>query len=332
MYKAINNVIHTINVILSKSVHLQCFTERAAAAAQSMLSTYLPAVLLYLPDRKVGKEYVFLLMLLVLICASIHLGAAPTLVDVTGVLYPAYATIATIENPRKGPEIRRWLSYWIIYMGLFLANNATWVVCKHIPMYSLLKLLFFIWMYHPEWNGATILYAQVQPYIEKVLHIELPVGVAAKNALLAKNNTVADSSSNHKKSHELQKSHLNVIVKTVTVPAEKNIYVECTVLPKVGRAAEGIEGTCFKTNKILGKSCVFNHSITLLPLPVMDGALHIEVCEKPTFAEASSLGTVDINLLELTPGAASKERTVVLPGTDIQIVLGLELGLGGGGA
>lgn len=327
MYTTINNVMHTIDVILSKSAHLEHFTQAAATAAQSLLSAYVPAVLLYLPERKVGKEYVFLLMLVVLICALFYLGAAHVVVNVTGVLYPAYATIATAENPQK-PENKQWLSYWIVYMGLFLTNDTMWVVCQFIPMFPLIKLMFFIWMYHPQSNGASTLYAKAQPYIQKVLHIDLPVGMAAKNALLAK-HAGSGTSSPHKETG-VQKSHLIVKIVKVTIPTEKNIYVECTVLPKVGRTAEGIEGTCYKTNKILGKTCVFNHYNTFLPLPVLDGILHIDVCEKPTFTEALSLGTTDISLLEFIPGAPAKESTVTLAGTgtDIQVVLGVELVLG----
>jgi len=163
-------------------------------------------------------------------------------------------------------------------------------------------------------------------------------GLTAKRALLAKHNaavnnpsggttTTTGSRSGSRSGGADRSSHLVVVVKKVTVPAEKNIYVECTILPKDGRAAEGIEGTCYKTNKILGKTCVFNHSSTFLPLPVLDGVLHLAVCEKPTFSEAVLLGTADISLLELAPGAVGRERKVVL-GKDVEMLLGLELVLG----
>ena len=213
-------------------------------------------------------------------------------------------------------------------MGLVLANDAMWVVGQFIPFYFFLKIAFLVWMYHPRWNGATAIYDMAQPYIQKILNIDPSVGMVAKNALLAKRNEAAAHRSINGKAQDARRSHLVVIVKKVTLPTEKNVYVECTVLPKVGRSAEGIEGTCYKTNKVLGRTCVFNHSTTFLPLPVLDGILHIDVCEKPTFSEALSLGTADISLLDIIPGAPVTESTVALPGTEIEVVLGIELLLG----
>ena len=103
MHTTIKSVMHIVNLVLSKSVHLQRFTEAAAAALHSLLAAYVPAVLVYLPEQKVGKEFIFLLLLLFLMCALFYLGAAHTMVNVVGMLYPGYVTISTIENPQR-PE------------------------------------------------------------------------------------------------------------------------------------------------------------------------------------------------------------------------------------
>jgi len=334
---AVGSVIHSINVILSKNKVVLRFADDSTARTQALLEAYVPVALQYLPDKKVGKEFIFLLASILVLSVLLYscAGAGTLLVNVAGLLYPMYATMHAVEDMQKG-ESKQWLSYWIIYMGVYLAHDTMWIICQFIPLYSVIKLFFLVWLYHPQSYGASTLYGLAQPHISKLLRL-LPSpplaaqSASAKEALLAKATSKisgsSSSSSGSQSTETAQKSHLVVVVKKVIVPAEKNIYVECTVLPKGGRAAEGIEGTCYKTNKILGKTCVFNHSNTFLPLPVLDGVLHLDLCEKPTFSEAVSLGSTDISLLELVPGAAAVERTVLV-GKGIELVLGLELGLG----
>jgi len=101
IHTTIKNVTHSLNVILSRNSDVLSFAEATTARAQALLAAYLPAVLQYLPDKKVGKEFIFLLALMLLVCALFYLGAGQLLVSVTGLLYPTYATIGAVADMEK---------------------------------------------------------------------------------------------------------------------------------------------------------------------------------------------------------------------------------------
>ena len=325
--RTVEKVMHSVNVVLENSPMVSRVAEVTALHAQSMISTYLPQVLDYLPEKKIGKEYTFLIMLLCLLMTLFWCGAARTLVDIAGVLFPLYASVLTVESKDKA-ETRQWLAYWIVYVMLRFVDNFAWGAITWIfPLYPLFKLLFLAWLYHPDFNGARCVHTLMRPYIIKFLLWMDPH--MHGNTTAAKETLLGMRDSNASKQNESIGSFLVVHVQQVTVKSEKNMYVECTVLPNKGRAPAGIEGTCYKTSKVLGTTCAFNHFNTFLPLPMLDGVLKVEALEKPTFNEAISLGVVEISLLDITPGAPRKEMAVTMTGEEgATINMSLELGFG----
>ena len=80
---------------------------------------------------------------------------------------------------------------------------------------------------------------------------------------------------------------------------QRNIFVECCSFPPDSRARSGAEGVIYKTIPVLGSHGVFNHEMSFSPIPAIDGFLTIDVREKPTFEEGSSVGKVKILLSSL---------------------------------
>ena len=57
----VEKVVRSVNQVLSKSEHLDRYASSAAKQAQSVMEKHVPIVLDYLPDKKISKEFVFVL-------------------------------------------------------------------------------------------------------------------------------------------------------------------------------------------------------------------------------------------------------------------------------
>ncbi|XP_050439206.1 receptor expression-enhancing protein 5-like [Adelges cooleyi] len=87
-----------------------------------------------------------------------------TLSNVLGFAYPGYQTFKLIESPsnsgRESPSAyTKWLSYWLLYASVLIFESPLSGLLQMIPLYFLLKTLFFAWCYLPiRNNGTAIVY------------------------------------------------------------------------------------------------------------------------------------------------------------------------------
>ncbi len=51
-------------------------------------------------------------------------------------------------------DSREWLTYWVIF-GLF---NGIEYISWFIPFYYIIKLITLIWLFHPKYQGASLIY------------------------------------------------------------------------------------------------------------------------------------------------------------------------------
>ena len=74
-----------------------------------------------------------------------------------GVLYPAFASFCALESNDKADD-KTWLTYWVVY-GLFeLVDHFGSIILGIIPFYFFLKLLFLVYLFHPNTLGAVYVY------------------------------------------------------------------------------------------------------------------------------------------------------------------------------
>ncbi len=58
--------------------------------------------------------------------------------------------------------------YWIIYGLIFIVELVFSFVLYYIPLYWEFKTLLFIWLQHPKFRGAIVLYRSfVEPFLKK---------------------------------------------------------------------------------------------------------------------------------------------------------------------
>lgn len=91
------------------------------------------------------------------------------LVMVLGYAYPAYECYKTVEKNK--PEIEQllfWCQYWILVAFLTVCERVGDAFISWVPMYCEVKLLFFIYLWHPRMKGTTYVYDSFfKPYLAK---------------------------------------------------------------------------------------------------------------------------------------------------------------------
>ena len=74
-----------------------------------------------------------------------------------GVVYPAWCSLKAIKSSDKEDDTF-WLAYWCIY-GIFSAfESITDILLFWVPFYELLKIVFYIYLFSPQFKGALTLY------------------------------------------------------------------------------------------------------------------------------------------------------------------------------
>jgi receptor expression-enhancing protein 5/6 len=92
--------------------------------------------------------------------------ATNLLVTTIKVAWPSYATFKAIVSVEEGDD-SAWLVYWVI-VGLesFLASYILPFV-SWIPFFLIVRVVFYIWLQLPVFNGSVILFTKVvQPFME----------------------------------------------------------------------------------------------------------------------------------------------------------------------
>ena len=77
--------------------------------------------------------------------------------DGLGFIYPAYMSFKALESPDFNDD-KLWLTYWVVYAFMALYRVTLGQVFRIIPFYDLLRLLFYIYLFHPKTEGAVTLY------------------------------------------------------------------------------------------------------------------------------------------------------------------------------
>lgn len=84
-----------------------------------------------------------------------------------GFLYPAYMTFKAMETEEDDRENDRlWMTYWIVFSVVNTFDRFLSFILTIIPFYNFLKIVFYVWMFHPKTKGAYIVYNKV---IRKIL-------------------------------------------------------------------------------------------------------------------------------------------------------------------
>jgi len=169
-FQKINATIESIDANLRKNAQLNKIYEQ----------TKIPIVYM------IGGALVVLIFV-IYICSGLR-----AITNLVAFVYPAYMSIKAIHTEDKTDDTL-WLAYWLWY-GLFaLVESITDVLFFWIPMYELLKMGFYIFLYAPNIRGALLLYSKlIAPWLPQLLAFEQKC-VSFKNSLPKANATQSTS-------------------------------------------------------------------------------------------------------------------------------------------
>jgi len=138
---------------------------------------------------KVRPAYLCLAALIVApILILFFLGGAILSVVLT-VVYPAFKSIQALETKGDDDDDKQWLTYWVIFGFFTLADEMFGWLLEFIPFYFYIRLVFFIYMFAPQTQGAIVIYRTVlHPVLVKYQHRidEIIAQVQGASAELAK--------------------------------------------------------------------------------------------------------------------------------------------------
>jgi receptor expression-enhancing protein 5/6 len=118
--------------------------------------------------EKIGFPVVYLLGALLGITALFiyFFSGMRALVHLVAFVYPAWASLKAI-NSEDQEDDRLWLAYWVFYGFCTVIESVTDLFLFWIPFYELLKMGFYVYLYHMK--GALVLYEKlVRPMVIKL--------------------------------------------------------------------------------------------------------------------------------------------------------------------
>ena len=82
-------------------------------------------------------------------------------------VYPMVQSIKCIQK-EHGDATTKWLSFWTVF-GLFqTVEMFIGFILAYIPYYSIVRIVFFVYLQAPQTNGAMVLYKSVfQPFLKQ---------------------------------------------------------------------------------------------------------------------------------------------------------------------
>jgi len=125
-------------------------------------------------EKKTGqpKVYFFLMFSFGFSSLLYFLGGAKLITDLVSFIYPAYMSFKAIDSTNP-VDNTQWLTYWVVFSFVSIIENVADFLVDFIPFYFFIKVGFFVWLYHPKFLGAGLVYSSaikpfVIPYVERI--------------------------------------------------------------------------------------------------------------------------------------------------------------------
>ena len=123
-------------------------------------------------EEKFGysKVFFFLGIYTVMSLFVYLVGGAKLISDLFGFVYPAYMSFKSVDSADSDMSTQ-WLTYWVVFSTFAIVEQVALFLVEFIPFYYFIKVAFFLWLYHPKFLGAGIIYNDMirpalLPYLE----------------------------------------------------------------------------------------------------------------------------------------------------------------------
>lgn len=112
-----------------------------------------------------SKACFFLFGISIISLVIYGLGGSKLVTDLVSFIYPAYMSFKAIDSS-NAVEHTQWLTYWVVFSFMSIFENVCGFITDFIPFYFFIKVAFFIWLYHPKFMGAGLVYSEaIKPFV-----------------------------------------------------------------------------------------------------------------------------------------------------------------------
>jgi receptor expression-enhancing protein 5/6 len=132
---------------------------------------------------------------------------------IIGITLPTYWSIKAIESPEENDD-KQWLTYWSVYAVFSFLDLFAKFILKIIPFYYVVKLIFLVWCFMPNTQGALFIYNKVlrnffikneeilNKYVNKIMKKTHEVSDKAKEEINKGKDKLIDNAINNLKKNE----------------------------------------------------------------------------------------------------------------------------------
>ena len=127
-----------------------------------------------------------------------------------GIILPTYWSIKAIESPQEDDD-KQWLTYWAVYAVFNFFDLFAKFILKIIPFYYVVKLIFLVWCFMPNTQGALFIYnkflrniflkneGKLNKYVSKIMRKTNEVSEKAKEEINKGKEKIIDNAINNLK-------------------------------------------------------------------------------------------------------------------------------------
>lgn len=139
--------------------------DQAVQKVDQFLGAYLPASAhdrLRDLEKSTGQPKAYFAFAFAAVISSLiyAMGGMKLVSDLIAFVYPAYMSFKAVESAETTDDTQ-WLTYWVVFSVFSIVENITAFFVSWIPFYYFIKIGFFMWLYHPKFCGAGLVYKQV---------------------------------------------------------------------------------------------------------------------------------------------------------------------------
>ena len=132
---------------------------------------------------------------------------------IIGITLPTYWSIKAIESPEENDD-KQWLTYWAVYAVFNFLDLFAKFILKIIPFYYVVKLIFLVWCFMPNTQGALFIYNKIlrnffikneeilNKYVNKLMKKTNEVSDKAKEEINKGKDKIIDNAINNLKKTE----------------------------------------------------------------------------------------------------------------------------------
>jgi receptor expression-enhancing protein 5/6 len=152
-----------LGVVMDELTKIDSFVEQNVISKNATVADF------HKKHPEVRPSYVVLGLVSFLLLFILFGAGVNALSNLVGFVYPLYASFKALKTETKTDDAQ-WLTYWVVYGFFQLVESLTDILVYWIPFYYLFKILFFVFLFHPTYRGAEVIFSNViDPFFSKHL-------------------------------------------------------------------------------------------------------------------------------------------------------------------